>query len=300
MENIFERKDVVGRYAKVRGITPDKVLKQAANVLLQKVHSAFPKNITFDFMEAGVGDGRLAVPLAKFLNKEVSLYGADNSRPMLAVLRKHIKHEKVANIKPVLWDIEKEQSPKNWNNRFHVCILSFLLPHVDNWQKVLDVLSKQVKVGGYLVFIGEESSLIRMRYDYFKGIENDPVCQFWQEYHRLRRNKLSQKGWPTNWGHSEFVYDISKARDYLLEKGFRLVRAKGQRNKLLSWARKTSIRVMLEILRCSDLRMLRWGLDKKERLNLWKAMEIWSKKNNYLSEEYIESLKFNIVLMRKI
>lgn len=296
MENIFQKSEIVGRYTKARGVPPNKVFKYLARELLKKVRSTFSTEEEFFFLEPGIGNGRFAIPLAKALRRRVLIYGFDNSKPMLAALHRQVEQEKITNVKTILWNIEKEEPPNDWRNKFHLCILSYLLPHVKDWKKVLDTLIALVKVDGYLAFVREEAPLVKLRYNCCDSIENEPAYQFWQEYHRLRKNKLVSKGFTNN--SENFVCDFSEALRYLREKGFVDENMMDQNTKLLSWKRKTSISDMVETLKYRDFLIFRLGLTKNEQIELWKKIENWCIEKDYLFKVLNETPKLIVRLMK--
>ncbi len=130
-------------------------------------------------LEFGAGTGITSFLLKDHL-KEITM--VDSSAEMVKIMQEKVKAENTKNLKPLLFDLEKEE----WTgNKFDLLITQMVLHHVTDLENIFTKFNKVIKPGGYLVIADlytEDGSFHGEGFTGHKGFDTDTLAD------RLRKH----------------------------------------------------------------------------------------------------------------
>jgi SAM-dependent methyltransferase len=280
---VHQRKEVADMYDKCRYISP-----KVVNSLTESILAFNPNSV----LEAGVGNGRLFVPLVKKArkrNKDLSFYGVDASYFMLQKLEDRTKNQE--DIHLFNYDLRDNNFQKKMPKID--LIYTFATMHIisDGWQTALDNLLNTLSEKGALI-LGEEINAV------FHGSEKlfadedyrldeigksikceqddiDRINSFFRKYHQLRE----RHGFPFCRKNGQILHgDQSPAERYIRSKGFC---QKTIQKKELMWLKTHSFSEILYCIENGTVTTLGSDLPQHIRKSICTKLERFCESNHY-------------------
>ena len=282
---VHEKEESVRKYESCRVVD-----KSVLESFIDEILKDNPKTI----LEAGVGNGRIFLPLIERSSVNAKLYGIDVSEAMINNLKNKIK-DTDKNIKLYLKDLrDKDFFDKTFKGKMDV-IYTFAVLHIISrgWKAALDNMINSLSDQGKII-LGEEinavfhgSERLYENDDYrltdvnslFKGqideSELDKIYNLFKEYHKLR----DKFGYPFLRVNGQILHgDQSPAERYIRSKGFYEETIQG---KKLSWLKPHSINEILYSIEKGIVTTLGSDLPGKVRKNILNKLRDYCKDKGY-------------------
>lgn len=289
---VHQKPEAVEGYTHCRFIS-EGVLERFSNEILETIK----EKVSATIMEAGVGNGRLFLPILKKAKGNANFFGVDVSEPMLNDLSKKISEDQ--KVKIYCADLRDETFFKRYFPGNVNTIYTFATMHIisQGWQKALDNLINSLSSNGTLVlgeevnsvFHGSETLFEKDDYrltklkEFFKGqidiSDLERVERFFKEYPRLRIQYES----PFERFNSQILHgDQGPAERYIRSTGFC---EKTIELNELKWIKPHSFGEIISCIEKGIVTTLGSDLPEKIRLSFANDLKNFCVNHNYNLEE---------------
>lgn len=307
MSKLFEENRVWEFYDADRGIVGQQVIQKFCFQLCNLMKKTFPRAESFKILDPGIGKGKISVPIASVMQKDIEIYGVDNSQKGKELLLERCKKEDIKNIKLILSNIEERIPFKN--NFFHGAIIISCLYHLNDWINTLDEVIRVTKPKGIIflcTFDYSYGSLLAHDRDdeieaNIKGYNNkeyQALKDIYNKYYELRSKKV-HTNFPENGFFKPKPMDVSNFSDaavYLKKKGLDEITFEDLEN--LSWHYSITLEDIKRQFKEAVFGTYRRGLKEKDWMELGEHINEYIDKKSK-SEESLPKI-FNIPTYIKI
>jgi ubiquinone/menaquinone biosynthesis C-methylase UbiE len=121
------------------------------------------KDQDFDILDIGIGTGRIIDAFLKASVKS-NIYGLDISKEMILYCKSHFENSVQVKALKVS-DVSKLPIP--YRKKFNLITAIRVLKYSENWQEIIEKLSRQLRTGGILIFTMTNSNSIN-RFGHYK------------------------------------------------------------------------------------------------------------------------------------
>lgn len=117
---------------------------QRAEIIAKNILESVPVKTDWTALEYGAGTGITSFFLKNHLKEIIMM---DSSQEMVKAMEKKIRNEKTENLKPILYDLLKQE----WaGQKFDLVFTQMVLHHIDNTELILTRFRNIINDGGYL------------------------------------------------------------------------------------------------------------------------------------------------------
>ncbi len=281
----YFKNDTAIHYSKLR-IIDKKVISEEINILYNLIHKFSSSEEIVRVVDAGVGKGRLFIPLLKKtlkMGNKCNLIGIDLSPIMLFCLLENVSKYKHLTYNSS-WNILRLDLQKQWpfpDSYIHI-IYQFATFHIlTNWRDALKEVNRVLCPGGYFVYIKEFNQVfhsselkfsLKDSKDYKKIKLNPQVYEFFKYYHNLR----TEMNYPyTSDGGIEYS-NIDSLKKFLKSENYKYEIIK---NKKMEWLKLHTFRDIIHAIKFARVTTLGSELPDNVRKEISKKLLFFCKEN---------------------